>query len=203
MSIFLIRHGETEGNASRVVQMPDTPLSERGIEQARLLGKRLARAGVERILVSDYARAAMTADEVQSVTGAELEVHPELRERNYGDLRGRPYTEVGDYIMMEGYEPPGGESWEVFHSRVDDAWERSRDAVERTESNLAIVTHGLVCYSLVLRHLDLAGAEAPTRFGNTSLTVIEKGHPWSVRLLGCCAHLEEGAADDTSSPSGI
>ena len=201
--IFLIRHGETDGNARRVVQMPETPLSERGVQQAQRLGRRLAGEGVERILVSDYARAAMTADAVQVATGAELEVHSELRERNYGDLRGRPYTEVGEYIMMEGYEPPSGESWETFHSRVDRAWERSRAAVERTRGNLAIVTHGLVCYSLLLRHLDLGGSETPTHFGNTSLTVIESSHPWSVELLACCEHLEEGEADDTASPSGI
>ena len=34
MSIFLIRHGETLGNASRTVQLPDNPLSPRGIAQA-------------------------------------------------------------------------------------------------------------------------------------------------------------------------
>src|SRR5262245_21507210 len=33
-SIFLIRHGETLGNASRVVQHPDDPLSPRGLAQA-------------------------------------------------------------------------------------------------------------------------------------------------------------------------
>ena len=27
--ILLVRHGETAGNASRVIQFPDTPLSER------------------------------------------------------------------------------------------------------------------------------------------------------------------------------
>ena len=31
MQIFLIRHGETAANAARIVQTPDTPLSERGI----------------------------------------------------------------------------------------------------------------------------------------------------------------------------
>jgi len=34
MAIFLIRHGETLGNASRTVQLPDNPLSPRGVAQA-------------------------------------------------------------------------------------------------------------------------------------------------------------------------
>ncbi len=35
--ILLIRHGETPSNAGRIVQTPDTPLSSRGFQQARLL----------------------------------------------------------------------------------------------------------------------------------------------------------------------
>jgi len=203
MNIYLIRHGETAGNAAGVVQMPETPLSERGVGQAERLGQRLADHGIERILTSDYARASMTADAVQRATGAELEVHDELRERNYGDLRGRPYTEVGEYIMKEGYEPPGGESWEVFHARVDRAWQHVQDALARTRGDLAIVTHGLVCYSVMLHHVHLPQDETPTRFGNTSLTVIDAEHPFTVRLLACVAHLEDGLADDTARPSGI
>ncbi len=57
MSIYLIRHGETAGNATGVVQMPETPLSERGLAQASLLGERLSDAGIGQILASDYARA--------------------------------------------------------------------------------------------------------------------------------------------------
>jgi len=46
MSIFLIRHGETEGNAARIVQRPDIPLSPRGQAQAERLARRLADAGI-------------------------------------------------------------------------------------------------------------------------------------------------------------
>jgi len=40
--LFLIRHGETVGNASRTVQQPDSPLSARGLAQADRLARRLA-----------------------------------------------------------------------------------------------------------------------------------------------------------------
>ena len=52
--ILLIRHGETPGNAARVVQTPDTPLSERGLEQARRLAVRLAGVRLGRILSSEF-----------------------------------------------------------------------------------------------------------------------------------------------------
>ncbi len=72
MSILLIRHGETASNRALVVQTPDVPLSERGLEQAGQLARRLATAGVARILSSDMDRAAMTAAALVEVTGAEL-----------------------------------------------------------------------------------------------------------------------------------
>ena len=203
MFIYLIRHGETAGNAAGVVQMPETPLSERGLEQAEHLGARLAEAGIGQILTSDYARAEMTAQAVRQATGSPLEIHEVLRERNYGDLRGRPYTEVGQYILMEGYEPPNGESWEVFHERVDRAWDCVRSAIAGTQDSLAVVTHGLVCRSL-LRHFRLPdGAEPPERFGNTSVTVIQAAEPWLASVLACTAHLDDGPPDDATAPSGI
>ena len=68
MNIYLIRHGETAGNAARIVQMPDTPLNDRGERQARQVAQRMARHGVDAILVSDYERAHATARAVQAAT---------------------------------------------------------------------------------------------------------------------------------------
>jgi broad specificity phosphatase PhoE len=57
--------------------------------------------------------------------------------------------------------------------------------------NLAVVTHGLVCRSLAARHLILGEDEqAPERWENTSLTIVDWPAPWRVRLLNCAAHLE-------------
>src|SRR5262245_41649040 len=95
MALFLIRHGETPSNAARVVQMPDTPLSPRGIAQAERLARRLAGEGAALIVTSDYARALMTAERLQAATGAALVIEPGLQERNFGDLRGRAYADLG------------------------------------------------------------------------------------------------------------
>ena len=88
--IFLIRHGETVGNASRTVQLPDSPLSPRGIAQAERLAGRLARESVARILSSDLARAAAIARIIQGVTGAPLTWEPLLHERNRPAVRPPP-----------------------------------------------------------------------------------------------------------------
>ena len=195
--IYLVRHGETASNAARVFQMPETPLSERGIAQAERVALRLAGCGISLVLASDFARAAMTAERVQRATGAELELDPLLQERNFGALRGRAYAELGFDAFAPDYEPPGGEAWRAFESRVDRAWERIRAAALRCEGSLAVVTHGLVCFSLASRHLRLPpGAEPRGGFRNTSVTVIDGEPPWAVSRLACTEHLAPGELAD-------
>jgi 2,3-bisphosphoglycerate-dependent phosphoglycerate mutase len=192
MSIFLIRHGETLGNASRIVQLPDNPLSPRGAAQAERLARRLARDGIALILSSDYARAVTTADHLRRATGAPVRYSPFLQERNFGDLRGTPYAELGFDMFEPDYAPPNGETWDAFHARVDRAWALVQDTAARTDGHLAVVTHGLVCRSLAARHLVLPpGEAAPTAWGNTALTIIDHPAPWQVRLLNCTAHLDD------------
>ncbi len=204
MSILLIRHGETAGNANRFVQVPETPLSERGHAQAALLGERLANAGISQIFASDYARAAMTAAPLGAAAGIAVDSQPLLRERNFGDHRGCHYDDLDVDLFSPGYVPPGGETWETFHARVDLAWEAIRQAAMQTAGNLAVVTHGLVLYSLMLRHVTLAEhEEASMGFANTSLTVVEAKTPWRVGLFNCSAHLDESTANDRKSVSGI
>jgi probable phosphoglycerate mutase len=194
-TIFLIRHGETLGNATRVVQRPDNPLSPRGIAQADRLARRLAGAGITRIVASDYARAAMTAEHLRAVTGVDVTIDPLLRERSFGDLRGRSYDEIGFDIFAPDYAPPDGETWEAFHARVDRAWAVLQGQAREAGGHLAVVTHGLVCRSLAGRHLALpAGIEVPLRWENTSVTEVDGLAPWRVRLLNCIAHLDGLAA---------
>jgi len=189
--LFLIRHGETEGNALRIVQHPHIPLSPRGVVQAERLAERLAGEGIASIVTSDYARAMATAERLQRATGAPLIVEPLLRERNFGDLRGRPYAELGFDMFEPDYAPPNGETWTVFHERVDRAWARVQELAAAGGGRLAVVTHGLVCRSLAARHLVLADGEtAPERWDNTSLTIVDWPAPLRVRLLNCIAHLD-------------
>ena len=191
MSIFLIRHGETLGNASRTVQLPDNPLSPRGIAQAERLARRLERESIASILSSDLARAVVTADHLRRATGAPVRYDPLLQERNFGDIRGTAYAELGFDLFAPDYAPPNGESWEVFHARVDRAWTLVQQAAAAAKGSLAVVTHGLVCRSLASRHLILPdGQEAPERWENTALTIIDYPTPGRVRLLNCVAHLD-------------
>lgn len=198
--ILLIRHGETAGNAARIVQKPDIPLSPRGEAQAEALARRLASdGGVARILSSDLARAVLTAERLCAATGAPIEFDPLLQERNFGDVRGTPYDMLGFDLFEPAYAPPNGETWEVFHARVDRAWDRIRAMSAATPGTLAVVTHGLVCRSIAARHVTLAeGLLVPEKWENTSVTIVAARAPWRVSLLNCIAHLD--GAETAPSP---
>jgi probable phosphoglycerate mutase len=202
MSIFLIRHGETAGNAARILQYPDIPLSPRGLAQAERLARRLAREGIARILSSDMTRAAMTAEHLSRATGLAIAFEPLLHERNFGDIRGTAHDDLGFDPFGLGYAPPNGESWDVFHARVDRAWARIQEVAAATDGHLAVVTHGLVCRSLAGRHLALPdGQGVPQRWENTSVTIVESRAPWRVELLNCCTHLADLPAAAASGPA--
>lgn len=193
MTIYLIRHGETEFNAARVLQPPETPLGERGREQARRLANHLAGAGIVHILSSDLLRAEQTARALEATTRASLEFEPLLQERNFGDLRGTAYSDLDEDPFQPGYAPPGGETEPDFRDRVARAWERIVLASEGLGGGLAVVSHGLVLQAVALHHVDsggLAAPDSPLRFRNTSYSVIEGAAPWRLVALGRDDHLE-------------
>ena len=192
MAILLIRHGETALNAARIVQYPDTPLSERGLDQAARLARHLARFLVGAILSSDYARARMTAEAIRAETGLPIETRSGLRERNFGDYRGRPHDDLPSAFRFDGAAPPGGESIAAFDARVESTWSEVTEFANGVEGDTAVVTHGLVCRSIVERLVDNDhGPErAPAMWDNTALTVLEPGEPWRVSRLASTRHLE-------------
>jgi probable phosphoglycerate mutase len=199
VAIYLVRHGETPGNAARVVQLPDVPLSDRGRLQARQLGARLATlpgSGIARVLASDLTRARETAAFVAEATDASLELDALLHERNFGDVRGTPYAELGFDLFGPDYAPPGGETWDVFHARVDRAWRRILEAAAETRGHLAVVTHGLVCRHIARSFLTLpAGTVVADRIPNTAITEIATDPPHLVTLYNCIAHLAGAGVD--------
>jgi len=224
MAILLIRHGETAGNRDRVIQVPETPLSDHGLSQADLLGRRLARAPIAEIWSSHLPRAHQTAQAIERTTRAPLAIHPELEERNLGDLRGTPYAKLDFDPFAPDYRPPGGEGWPDFHARVDRMWERierhwfDRFADRREGFHLAIVSHGLFLRSLLERRLLSSdelrrhgGAEGKLEIANTALSVLMPGLaivPGSapgashrIALLACTAHLD-GDPESLAEPLG-
>src|SRR5262245_5563126 len=175
MTILLVRHGETDGNAARILQRPDVPLNERGMRQAERLAQRLSTDGFVHIVCSDLLRARMTAAPLAARSGIGIEESPLLQERNFGDLRGVPYAECAEDPVGPDFAPPNGEDWPTFHARVADAFAFLVSRRRSVNGALVVVTHGFVCRAVVERHARLsAGVVAPERFDNTGITVLHE-----------------------------
>ena len=190
MTILLVRHGETAGNAARILQRADVPLNERGIRQAEQLARRLFNHGLAHIICSDLLRARMTAAPLAARSGIEIEESPLLQERNFGDLRGVPYAELTENPFGADFAPPNGEDWSTFHTRVAAAFDFIVTRRRSANGTLVVVTHGLVCRALVERHARLPeGVVVPELFYNASVTVLHENAPHAVSLLNCTQHL--------------
>ena len=194
MRVYLIRHGETDSNAGRIVQLPTDPLSAHGMQQSRRLATRLAGCGIRRLVSSDLERAAMTAAQVTEATGLEAEFTSVLQERSFGSLRGTPYDELTLDPFAGDYRPPGGESWDQFHDRVGDAWTHIERIATEAEP-VAVITHGLVLRSILTRRfsIDLNNSEAAATarlIPNTSVTIVDKTDAgWRAGIVACIEHL--------------
>lgn len=62
MKLFLVRHGQSTLNKAKIHQTPTTPLSPKGIKQAKLVAEKLKGMRFDAILCSKYLRAVQTSE---------------------------------------------------------------------------------------------------------------------------------------------
>lgn len=204
MTLMLIRHGETELNASRTLQFPDTPLGVRGREQALAVARRMAARPPAAIISSDMARAFETATAISKATGLPVLSSPLLGERNFGDLRGRRFDELGYDPIHDDRGPPNGESMVQFRERIARAYDWIMDMRSKAGGDLAVVSHGLFIRYFLVGHASFpAGMLHPEKLANTSVTILGAQPPHTVQLLDCSTHLQGEARDDGKGVTGI
>ena len=204
VTLYLIRHGETELNVARVLQPANTPLSLRGHGQAFAVAQRLAGVGLTGLLSSDLPRARQTASAIAAACALTLRFSSLLQERNFGDWRGQSHDSLGIDPLNSIDAPPGGESQAMFSARCRAAWSAVLAHVAGQPGDIAVVTHGLV-----IRQWCNGGTLSvppqmalPERWGNTSVTVADSTYPHRVSLVNCTAHLGGETAEDGASLSG-
>ncbi len=87
--IFLVRHGTAEGADGLVVGQIDLPLAESGAADLRRLAASWHGPPPDRLLSSDLARAATSADLLGEAWGLPVEIRdPRLREMDFGAWDG-------------------------------------------------------------------------------------------------------------------
>ena len=78
--LIIVRHGQTQWNLKLIRQGHlDSPLTEKGIAQAKALGERLAREAFTALYSSDLGRAVQTAQMVAETTGHKVVTDARLR----------------------------------------------------------------------------------------------------------------------------
>ena len=99
--IYLVRHGESLGNAKRIyLGHTDLDLSERGYAQAEATAKHLADVKIEAVYSSDLKRAHNTALPHAKLRGLFVTDSENLRELNIGAWEGK----VVDDLISEHYD---------------------------------------------------------------------------------------------------
>ncbi|MBS1494478.1 MAG: histidine phosphatase family protein [Bacteroidetes bacterium] len=101
---YIVRHGETEGNIKLIIQgHSDSPLTEKGLEQAQLISEQLSEIPFHTAYSSDLGRAKQTAEIIIKDREIKLNTTTHLRERCFGTYEMRSYDDLYKHYI-EGYE---------------------------------------------------------------------------------------------------
>jgi probable phosphoglycerate mutase len=151
----LIRHGRTATNAAnRFVSREDPALDERGVEQARTLGRALAAEPIGPVYTSPMRRARETAEAVlraidrRDRAGDRIVVDERLMELGFGEFEGKTEDEIrreGDRELFRDWRqgippryPRGAETFEAAGQRASELY---RELVASREPAVVVVAH--------------------------------------------------------------
>ena len=162
--LVIVRHGLSQANLDGIVAgHMDTPLTEKGWEQARETAQLLDGKTFDSAHASTLQRARHTLDEII----AELQLHipvfanDDLKERSWGDIEGRfadnrdgkySQEEIDTWFTWE-IEPPSGESFAQVSTRVVGYFERVILPELKAGKNVLLVGHNGMLKTL-RRHLE-------------------------------------------------
>lgn len=211
LQVYLVRHGETVWNAERRIQgQSDSPLTEKGEQQAWQVGERVKHLGITHIIASDLGRTRRTAEIIADACGCSVTLDPRLRELNMGVLEKRPLdgltTEEEQWRAAlvngtEGGRIPEGESMTEMATRMHAALNACLDLP--AGSRPLLVSHGMALGALVSTILGLpAYAERRLRLRNCSLSRVDYqqsawlAEGWIVETAGDISHLDAPALDE-------
>ena len=207
--VYFVRHGQSVDNDSPVFQSVDSPLSEKGIAQAKSIAERLSTIEFETLISSPVQRAKETADYISEKTKKDIVFSDLFVERIKPDeIDGKPWTDEEASKVWRAWEKtlytPGkrvsnGENYDDTIARVDRAL---KFLERRPESTLAVVTHGYFLRAIVIRILlgdnltgpIMKGFQERASIENTAITVInykdafEEDFTWRLWTLNDHSH---------------
>lgn len=151
MLVFLARHAESTLNFERRVNGDPSvavPLTDKGREEARLLGAQLVNVELDLCVHTRFPRTKETAELVVAGRDVPVEVEPRLDDIRVGDLEGLPIERYREVKREIGRKQafPGGESLDDAARRYAEAY---RDLLGRKVRRVLVVCHEIpVRYAL-------------------------------------------------------
>ncbi len=152
MLLYVIRHGETEWNATYKVQgSVDVPLNENGISLAGKLADDLKDVRFDLAYTSPLLRARQTAEIVLAGRDVPLLVEPRLTEIDFGELEGtcvkrdKNDTTHPFYAFFNDafhFCAPGGESISQVCQRTGEFYRELVSRQDLQDQTILISTHG-------------------------------------------------------------
>lgn len=143
MSVYVLRHGQTDWNKKGIVQgRTDTPLNETGIAQAKEIKAELDQVDFKVCYCSPLLRAKQTAGIVLEGRPVPIVYDPRIVEMAYGAYEATHWMGEGYQASRRllAYRHKGGESYfDVAHrafSFLDEVCPGAKDA------NILVVCHG-------------------------------------------------------------
>lgn len=205
MEIYFVRHGQTVWNLEKRFQgLGDSPLTEKGIEQAKLLGKKLEKVKFDKFFSSPLKRAMDTAKYIRGNREIEIETLDKFVEISMGQMEGikqddfkEKYPEQMDNFFNNPikYDPSayGGENFFEVKKRVD---EGLKELIKKYSNldRILIVSHGAtlkVLFNYISKNdfSTLKDEEIPK---NTSYTIIKyNGNNFKIIDFSNISHLKE------------
>jgi broad specificity phosphatase PhoE len=199
IKLYVTRHGETEWNLEKRMQgWKDSPLTQKGVQNARQLGYRLQDIHFNTVYSSPSNRALQTAQTIVGKT-EEIRIDDDLREIGMGDWEGQKQEDIqADYPEAfhsfwntpHLFESSNGETFEQLQDRVVKFLEKIQ--LHQGETVL-VVTHTVFIKSLLAycKGLPISKLWDPPYIYDTSLTVLEWSEELTIVLEGDIGHLEE------------
>lgn len=203
MRLYIVRHGQTEGNADRVHQTDSTPLTEKGKDQARRLAERFAGRKFDVILASSALRAKHTAEFIHQATQVPLELFDILKEkRGPSEIFGQKidsvlhiWKDIEKNRHKKDYHYSDEENDSEFISRMSDVLAMIE---KRSEEDIILVTHGYVIRGLIgtilfgsaFTYAEFIRLNETFQTSNTGITFCEfENKKWIIRTYNDHAHL--------------
>ena len=146
MRLILIRHGETIENLQGICQgQMDGTLSANGVNQVKLVAKKLQTENIDVIISSDLKRAVDTATGIHNNhPETELLLDKRLRERYFGSFQGKEFPENRKELIL----PPDAENNEMLFLRVKSFYDHILKNYKW--KNIVIVSHGVTLRALII-----------------------------------------------------